>query len=142
MTPSLRWEQITWLSNELLRNDDTHSAICMHIYRTAPYDNNTVTSFAENVLSIVSAYNNRTEITLNGNSYNFTNCSGKIGFILSGHIHLDEIITNVAVPIIITPNTSLKDNPVGDLVSVDWTNGVINLIRFEDGVKRTTEIVI
>jgi hypothetical protein len=112
---SNRWPQIEWLGNALLQDDAENSVVVMHIYSNA---SNPVNWFSEetgyraygihdlgkNVKLLVTAYNNRQSITLNGITYNFANCNGRVMFIHCGHTHFDYVDTTGEVPIISTTN--------------------------------------
>ena len=125
-----RWDQIAWLGEQLAENDDAHSAICMHIL-WALGTSEDITPFADNVQELVGAYNDHSTIELNSVTYDFTNCTGKVGFILGGHLHKDQSdTTSYSVPIIASIHTRKNANyPSFDLVLVDWTANEMNMVR-------------
>lgn len=130
-----RWTQVEWLGEQLKVNDDTHSAICMHI---AWGLNERVDPMADYVQQLVGAYNSHSTITLNNTAYNFTTCSGKVGFIICGHGHEDRAdTTTYSVPIIETLNTQNGNVPSFDLVTVDWTANTMQMIRVGTGSNRS-----
>ena len=133
-----RWTQIAWLATQLSENDDAHSAICMHILWQLTTSEN-ISAFTDNVQELVGAYNNHSTVTLNSVTYDFTGCTGKVGFILGGHLHKDQSdTTNYSVPVIATINTRNNANfPSFDLVLVDWTANTMNMVRVGSGSNQT-----
>lgn len=110
-----RWEQIAWLGNKLLTDDAANSIIAMHIYANADseeewFSDETglraagIHEFGYNCKRLAVAYNNRESITLNGITYNFSACTGRVLFILCGHSHLDYVDTSGEIPIVCTTN--------------------------------------
>lgn len=144
-----RWEQIDWYANQLLRNDDTHSFICLHICLNAEYSTETVapTTFADNITKVANAYNMRTTITLNEKTYNFTNTNGKVAFLLCGHTHYDKYEIYNNIPIIITRNAfdwvyySKSGAMAFDLCIVDYDNKKMRMTRIGMGDNRTINIL-
>lgn len=134
-----KWEQIDWYAHELIRNDDLHSAMCMHIFWYSD-DTTELDPFANNLVQLAGAYNSRTTITLNSNTYDFTNCTGKIGFFLGGHAHADiSKPTQYSVPIIVRTNTQAGGTPTFDLVIADWESNALKLVRVGTGARSTAE---
>lgn len=110
-----RWEQIDWLGNKLLTDDADNSIIAMHIYSNAAnedewfstetgYSANGIHQFGFNCKKLAIAYNNRESITLNGETYDFSNCNGRVLFLLCGHTHFDYVDTSGEIPVICTTN--------------------------------------
>lgn len=129
-----RWAQIDWLANELLENDPQHSAIYCHIVWNVPASTS-ITPMMDNLQELLGAYNAHSTITLNGISYDFTSCSGKVGYVLGGHLHEDRYdIENYSVPFIVRKNVRASNNvPTFDLVLVDWENGKLYFVRVGSG---------
>lgn len=147
---SNRWPQVDWLGQKLLSEDPTHAVIVMHIYSNASnesdwFSNATgywakgIHEFGANVKAMAIAYNNRQSITLNGNTYDFSNCEGQIAFIMCGHTHFDYVDTSGELPIVCCTNLeggyldsgSIKYTltPTFDNCVVDYDNGVLYSIR-------------
>ena len=110
-----RWEQISWLGTKLIEDDAQNSIIAMHIYANASnetdwfstqtgYRAKGIHEFGYNCKLMAIAYNNRQSITLNGNTYNFSSCTGRVMFILCGHTHWDYVDTTDEIPIVCTTN--------------------------------------
>ena len=120
------WEQVDWLANKLKTDDADHSIIFLHIIVSSE----TVQTNAGNFGSLVEAYNNHTTITLNGVTYDFTACSGRVEFWVAGHTHSDSNGTLGGIPYFITASNSFNsDVPLIDLVLADYDNNVVKIIR-------------
>ena len=129
-----KWLQLDWLATELLKNDLPHSAIYMHI--AFINDSNDFSEMAINLGKIISAYNNRITVVLNDRTYDFTKCSGRIDYILSGHIHRDYSALLGGVNCIAT--TWMRDGktPSFDLCFSDYDNRKLYMIRVGTGENR------
>lgn len=138
-----RWEQVDWFANKLLNGSDEHIAILAHIaYNTATdVTNNTLFSITDNVAQVAQAFNNRTSITLNGITYNFSNSTGVVEFILAGHVHADVSQNKYGLPIICTINTmALTTEPSFDLIYADYVARKLYCIRVGSGTDRTINL--
>ena len=154
---SNRWPQIQWLGNALLQDDADNSIIAMHIYANAAneeqwfaeetgYWANGIHELGKNIKLLVTAYNNKQSITLNGNTYNFGNCTGRVMLILCGHTHFDYVDTTGDVPIVCTTNLEgghwVNGELVYDLVPTfdccmnDIDNSVLYMTRVGASVSR------
>ena len=158
---SNRWPQIEWLGNKLLSDDAEHSAIILHIYSNASsetnwYDTGTaywaygIHKLAENAKNLCVAYNKRTSITLNGNTYNFSSATGKVEFFLCGHTHFDFVDTTNEIPIISTTNLEggrlVGSSIVYDLVPtfdnciIDYGEDTLAMVRVGAGASRVIHL--
>lgn len=134
------YEQAKWFASNLMTNTSEHVAILAHILY--PLAVGTLQPLTALVLQIAEAFNNRTSITVNGNSYNFAGKTGKVEFGLFGHSHADGEYTHNGIPCIMTTNVR-HDESVGpsfDLVFVNYDDDEINLIRVGSGSNRTVSI--
>ena len=131
---SFRWEQIAWLAENLLQNEDEHIILLTHIY----YNSGTSTSqMADNLQLLAGAFNDKTSVELNGVTYDFTSAVGRVHCIISGHTHADHIITeNVNVPVWITTHLRDGNTPTFDLLFIDYTAGKMKSIRVGTGNDR------
>ena len=129
------WGQIDWLADSLLSDDKEHSAICMHIWWWGSPSSG-LPIFSQNVSSIINAYNGKTEITLNGKSYNFSNTQGRIEFVISGHSHSDLSDKIGNVPVILTTHFREGNTPTFDMIYVDYQNSTFSCIRVGAGNNR------
>ena len=136
---SYRWEQIAWLASNLASNTDEHIIVGMHIYsnNAETWDSSTMI-FAQNVQSLLAAFNARSSITLNNVTYDFSAATGKTHCIISGHTHADYLDTNAAVPVWCTQNVT--SNCTFDLMLVDYKNMVMKSVRIGTGNNRTLNL--
>ena len=114
-----------------------HIAIAAHIlyYQLSPLS---IQPLAQTLLDIAKAYNTRSSITVNGNTYNYTSATGKVEFFISGHTHADGNYTINDIPCIVTMNARPTNGiATFDLIAVDYDNQVINCIRVGNGNDRT-----
>ncbi len=131
---SYRWEQIDWFANELLQNDDSHNIIAIHIESVNSY----ITEFAKNITLLSDAYNNKRSISLNGNTYNFSQARGKVHCVLCGHTHADAISTLNNIPIYCI-TTAMNDGTF-DMILLDYYNNTLQSIRVGTGSDRTMNL--
>jgi hypothetical protein len=130
-----RWEQIDWFARLLLQNNDMHNIVVTHIESVNGY----ITEFAKNITLLSNAYNNRTTITLNGQTYNFDSVSGKVHCMLCGHTHIDAISTLNNIPVYCI-TTSMNDGAF-DMVLLNYETGELKSIRVGAGTDRTMSLV-
>ena len=136
-----RWAQIDWLANDLIQTDSPFSAVVLHMcfseYNTSP--NNILTQAAE-TFKLIKAYNAKSSIKMNGKAYDFSSTTGKIKFVLTGHLHKDLDTTIDNTPVISTTWFRDGDTPTFDLVYVDYDNNKIYLIRVGTGENRVFDL--
>lgn len=143
---SYKNEQINWFASSLLSNNVEHIIMSMHIIY--PYDAqgggpdiSIIDNLANKLLEVADAFNNRTTITHNLITYDFTNCSGKVEFCLAGHTHADYNAVIHNIPVILTDKTMRSDDyPTFDICIADWDNSVLKLIRMGNGSDRNINI--
>ena len=138
---SYRWEQIEWLATKLKNENPARCVIIGHIIRNVNADSD-ITPMMLNVNSIIGAFNTKGNVTLNGNTYDYSTCTGKIYYVLGGHSHLDRIDTTYNVPFIVrtTTKTTLPE-PTFDLILCDFTNEKLYFVRVGYGASSTAETV-
>lgn len=136
-----RWEQVSWLASKLLEDDSDHSAIFCHIVWNAPQSTE-ITPMMGNVQQLIGAYNAHTTITLNGITYDFSGCTGKVGYILGGHLHSNKSdLTNYSVPIIVRTTVKASSTSCSlDLVLTDWTSGKLYFVAIGVAAASTAEV--
>lgn len=138
------YEQAAWFAENLTKERFDHVAIAVHIYsyRTIPTGAvpDDVQPLTRLLLQISSAYNRRSEISVNGKNYNFVDATGRVEFMLAGHSHADYTLVDSGIPIIATldcgNNQSYKADCSFDLVFVDYDNRKIKCIRAGVGEDR------
>ena len=129
------WEQIDWLARRLKQDDHEHSIIFLHILYNTQGSTPVLGNLAE-------AYNSHTSITLNGTTYDFGNCTGKIELFIAGHTHTDSNGVLGGVPYFITASRAYNsDEPIIDLVLIDYVGRTVNLVRVGTlGSNRTLQL--
>lgn len=127
-----RWEQIDWFANRLIAEDTANSFGVVHI----AYENG-ITQLAENIAAVANAYNNRTEITVNDKTYDFTGTAGAFRFIISGHWHTDLTTSINGIPIVVTRDLGQQNAYTFDLMHADYSAGMLNIVRIGIGEDRT-----
>ena len=140
-----RWEQVDWFAKQLSENDDAHSVIGIHIVtnqtKASWEESPSIQPFADNLTLIARAYNGRQTITLNEVTYDFTNATGKVEFVISGHTHWDGMGVVNSIPTMFTTLVMSGYVPTFDLIYADYTNRVVKAIRVGNGENRTMSLV-
>lgn len=133
------WEQATWFANSLLTDDSSHIAIAAHILY---YSGTSIQPLTSQILAIAQAYNDRTSISVNGVSYDYSAKNGKVEFEISGHLHADNVVTINDIPCILTTHVraNVDLGPTFDLVLADYTNRKVHLIRVGSGSDRVVNL--
>lgn len=131
-----RWEQVSWLAERLKEDDSANSALVMHSILLRPIGEGVFAHLAENLLKLCEAYNAGNTITLNGNTYDFSGCTGCVRFVLGGHVHdADCAEIHYGIPVVLTYNMCRSAdsgngyNPVFDLCLADYDAGVLRMVR-------------
>lgn len=134
-----KWEQIDWLANQLLTNTKGHIVIAMHMYRKSP--TGAILAMSNNLQALLAAFNSRETITLNEQTYDFSDCTGKVAYIICGHTHVDTIYTEAEIPVVTTKN--VETNFDFDLVCCDYSNGKLYLLRaLGNNTARSVDIIV
>ena len=138
---SYRWGMLEWLARDLKENDPPHAAILTHIYyRTSR--NRSAGQLGNYMLSLAAAYNRHSVFKADGHTFDFRGCTGRLEFVLCGHIHIDYYAYYNGIPVITTRN-ALAAQPDGstvltfDLVAVDYAERLITFVRAGEGETRT-----
>ena len=139
------WEQVAWFANALLSDDSEHIAITAHIlyYNYDASDlSQGIQPLMDYVLRIAQAYNNRTSITVNGTTYDYSSRTGKVEFCIGGHTHADATGTLYGIPFVLTLNVrnNVSLGASFDLVFVDYDSNKIELVRVGAGEDRTVNL--
>ena len=100
--------------------------------------NSTITEFAKNITLLSNAYNNKTSITLNGQTYKFSDATGKVHCVLCGHTHADAITTLNSIPVFCI-TTAMNDGSF-DMVLIDYGKNELQSIRVGTGSNRTMNL--
>ena len=128
-----RWEQVDWLAQQLLNGNDAHIVLVIHIASVNDTQFQESTPMADNLTKIAQAFNGRTSITLNGQTYNFSGKSGKVHCLLCGNVHSDhyKLLNNIPMYCI----TTAMDGTF-DLVLLDYAAGKLKTVSVGTGSNR------
>lgn len=132
------WEQVDWLANKLINDNPTHATVMTHMVWVSNSEH-TLALFADNVTKLLNAFNTHTTITLNNISYDFSDKTGHVDYVICGHIHDDYIATVNDIPCVGTINFN-KTYPSFDLVCNDYDNHKVRMIRVGTGENREFDI--
>lgn len=138
------YEQATWFAEKLMEERYDHVAIVAHIYAYRAIPDGAVPDDVQPLtrllLQISSAYNRRSEISVNGKNYNYADATGRVEFMLAGHSHADYTLVDSGIPIIATLDCGNHQSYTADcsfdLVFVDYDNRKIKCIRAGVGEDR------
>lgn len=142
---NLMKEQIPWFANKLKEDDKVNSAIIIHATHdnrpfkegeTTPPLGECLLPFMKDILDICKAYNNKTSITLYGNTYNFADCKGTMRFVLAGHTHKDDVFVVNDIPVVILRTAQKGQSGAShsndfpfDLCLVDYGSNTLKTVR-------------
>ena len=140
-------EQLKWLCESLISNDDIHNVLSFHIYFVLEK----VPLFLQQIVNVAAAYNNRGKYSVNEETFDFSSTGGTIHCCICGHHHRDFVEINKGIPIISTTIGSDygelgQMNGDGskvnlDLVLLDYTHKKFKSIRIGDGENREIDIL-
>ena len=141
---SYRWTMLHWFADDLKEKDPEHAAILTHIYyRTSR--NRSAGQLGSYMLAIAGAYNKHSVFKADGHTFDFRGCTGRLEFVICGHIHIDYYAYYNGIPVIATRN-SLAPQPDGsdmltfDLVAADYAERLITFVRVGEGETRTISL--
>ena len=127
-----RVSQLYWLGSELKKSTSAHKIVGIHMFYNDVPD---ITPLAEELVALIEAFNTRGKYIIMDNEYDFSESSGTIHFVITGHCHVDFIEYFKGIPIIGTCKFINKSNPF-DLLILNYNNGIVDLIRVGDGESR------
>lgn len=129
--------QIDWYAKSLFEDRPERSAVLMHIVDSA----GAATPMVNAVTQIAAAYNARTSVSVNGKTYDYTDATGHVGYVMGGHKHEDLVYTANGIPVIVTTTLKAADGyPSFDLVLADWAEKKVKMVRVGLGDDRTVEM--
>lgn len=130
-------EQLKWMSNILVTDKHPNKAILMHIVY---YTGTTLGEIAKQIETLLIAFQERKQYSVDGETYDFSSATGNFKFVLAGHTHLDQNTNFGDVPVIISTTTRANGVPTFDLVCVDYGSNKIKLTRIGAGNDRVFAI--
>lgn len=139
-----RKNQLNWLSEKLESNTEDHVIICCHIfYNTSSSNpfNATITDMGEALINISKAFNNKNNSYTaewdDTKTYDFSNSTGTVHYLIAGHLHVDWIVENDGITTIMTANALYNWNePTFDLIANDYVNNMVCMTRVGNGNNR------
>ncbi|MBR6029937.1 MAG: metallophosphoesterase [Clostridia bacterium] len=139
-----RWGMLNWFADDLLKNDPAHAAVLTHIYyRTSR--NRSAGQLGNYMAAICEAFNKHSMVKMDGHTYDFRTCTGRVEFILCGHIHIDYDSVHNGIPVIAT-RCALSPQETGDpvlcfdLCVADYAEHLLTMVRVGDGETRTISL--
>ena len=124
-------EQIKWFANGLLNGSDEHIVIALHALRWRG-ETESMKEFPKEITKCADAYNRRGTYTIDGQTFNFVNCTGKVAFLISGHEHADGDVIINNIQCVYTINSATMGRyryiPI-DLCAIDWDAGKLYMHR-------------
>lgn len=137
--------QIAWLGNKLKDDDAENSAIFMHIGFTSndgTFKPGTfvIANHTSKILQMCAAYNSASQTTVNDAQYDFSGCTGKVRFVLSGHTHHDHLDETTGIPVIATAELKKDGVPTFDLCIADYDNLKLHMVRIGSGEDRVVNM--
>lgn len=123
-----RFEQVYWLAQQLIANNDAHSAIAVHIWWNLNEDT-VPTPFAQTITQVIEAYNAHGSVTINGKSYDFSGKNGRVEFVLCGHLHIDRNGTAAGIPVVASLNATETTGYGFELVLADYDKRSLTEVR-------------
>ena len=130
-----RWTQVDWLGESLLTDDPSHAVVFMHVIWNVIPGGYSLLAMADNVTKLISAYNAHSTVTLNSKTYDFTNCTGKVHYVLGGHTHYDhyDTVNDVLCIVTATFSASIQNQPTFDMIVNDYQAGKAYFNRIGNG---------
>lgn len=135
-----RWEQATWLAEQLRTSTAEKSALLLHIGVIPSGDTYEAAEFTSNLFALCEAYNMAGTVTLNGTAYDFAGCTGRVAYGLCGHVHADYETTVGGIPLIATTNMRAGSTPTFELCLADYDANVLHLVRVGSGESRSIDL--
>ena len=128
-----RKEQLLWLANRLLKSQEPHIIIGIHMfYSVEP----SLLPMSEELAKLCKAFNNREEYAFSDCVYDYSVAKGKIHLILTGHRHVDFLEDLYGIPIVGTTQFLIEGIPTFDICVLDYYTGYANMIRVGRGNSR------
>ena len=136
-----RWRMLEWLAEDLRAKDPQHAAILTHIYyRTSR--SRSPGELGTYLVRLCDAFNRHSVFKADGHVFDFRACTGRVEFMLCGHIHIDFCSYPASFPVITTQTASSlnEDGSLSltyDLALVDYRERILTLLRVGSGDSRT-----
>src|SRR5699024_2749528 len=102
--------------------------IAVHIWWNTRNDTEP-TPFAQILTQLIETYNTHKSVTINSKTYDFSGKTGRLEFVLCGHLHLDKNGVAGGVPVVASLNATETTGYGFDLVLADYDKRSLNEIR-------------
>lgn len=135
-----RSEQIEWFA-EKVKEDEGNVAIISHMYYY--FHQERVCVLNKEIAKICQAFNKRQTYGYKEKTYDYSECQGKVRFMLAGHTHEDYTVIaedTDDIPVIGTMNLIRGGKVNFELVNVNYAEGKIKLIRVGNGQNREVDL--
>ena len=124
-----------------------HIIVSAHWFK----DGGSKSTFANNLESIVDAYNDKSSVTISSQTYNFSSAVAEIVLVIGGHLHNDDSwYTADGIPFVLTDcdngvrsaNTSYpyvkgtQTEQCFDVVTINYTDKTVKCVRIGRGANR------
>ena len=143
--------QLDWFANALLSDNSPHIIIALHILYPYTISSGTIEPLTDKVFLIAQAYNARTAITINGNTYDYSTSTGTVSFGIAGHTHRDTSGVLHDIPFVVSMDgTAQGAQEAGlssdrlctfDMCLADFGTKTLKLLRVGYGENRTIGIL-
>lgn len=128
-------EQIAWYLERLANSDDKHIVLMPHMVHLSGATDNYNPATRE-YAKISAAYNARAKYEYNGVTYDFSEKTGMVEYIIAGHHHNDVIGTIEGIPFVLVATSSAGDPATADFVYADYEARQLKLMRVGQGEGR------
>lgn len=133
-------EQIVWYLGQLTDNDDKHIVLMphmMHLSRDMEEYNAATLEYAK----ISTVYNDRGMYTYNGVTYDFSQKTGMVEYIIAGHNHSDHTGMIEGIPYVLTATNQSGDPANADFVYADYEARKLYLMRIGGASDREIDLL-
>lgn len=122
-------QQVKWFANNLVNNTYQHLFGMLHIlYDTNwPAETQQYNKPGDLIAEIADTFNRKGTITIDGQTFNFSNSQGTFHFFMAGHVHYDRNGYCHNIPVISTGTFAFSRGI--DCCYADFDNHVLHIIR-------------
>ncbi len=133
-------EQVVWYLEQLSKQDDKHIVLMPHMVHISGAEDNYNPGTLE-YAKISAAYNARSTYTFNGVTYDFSDKTGMVEYIIAGHHHADVTGTIEGIPFVLTATNNSGDPATADFVYADYASRTLVLMRVGNGNGRVVNLL-
>lgn len=124
-------EQLNWYIQSLTNNDDEHIVLAPHAVNLP---------VSVEAAKIAAIYNERGSYSFGGKTYDFSQKTGMVEYIIAGHEHIDSVGELSGIPYILTRTYKDGSSATADFVFANYTDRTLELIRLGEGESRTISL--